>query len=880
MKPIKFIRVHFKLYLRLLRNSQKVALTSVFGVMLIMLTALFSYHVIMNSSQKSTFTKWDEFQSGYRSIASVDSAQCEFEDFDLNKLKQEVSELEKSFETGHSLEGSLYGLSLKKLPFIQAQFLADNYNLIGNQNKSYNSLNCKDALCILKSIYSGDELAANLNYYWYLKTGSVLSLSNHIPAQKEKKPGRYNEQSHEYSSYLFNQDELKKFYLLAKSLPTSFLHTPLLKSIHKVPSQRVEGTKDCSLTTNSGEILISEVCLGFSNEDFFKSIAFQISNFVDIEKGREIKKHSISSSEDWIYKSLWYEKGIFDISKKKYLSYWKSFMPKESFINSISRQSPKNQLQTLLVQYRFNPALFGQKTPEDIKNYISNTFFQNKSYDSNGLYKQYLDKVITMWSQDELKLWSDCLDEHIPQDSSVSAREIASKADSPLFRCVDKKIPSFLSSSISKIKSENYEACGFFNSGYKTSHLTKKFYSVVDKFLQEQVLKRKIELQNHGNEVLLAQHIKERFKKSIDPINYYVNCFNKDDQRKCFDQKVNRKLDNVLSKYKSKLSPYYSKLVKNDMKKLFSYNESMSKANELTKKYLAPFYSKVSFAAHNSWKYCKKQSFSKDAKVSLPLKFSGGKHFVNAKLLNCLNSQIDSQIFSIVDFTAQKTLDEQSVSFELTSSEKDFAQSFMTNRITQIYSSLLEQELTFEKEKTKEHFISSKEKIIEDFLTNESFFDEVYSFNQITTDCLEKVSEFYPSKFFYQSESQLDAQYGKGLCNTIITHPKVSQKINDKINYYWNENKSVAQDQLSESFADYSEDCKDDYPVSDKHYSSRNKRMRTICIQESFQMALDDALEEWRDDDLYEHFYQREQMLGRELASLKNAHVQKELSTN
>ena len=70
----------------------------------------------------------------------------------------------------------------------------------------------------------------------------MLSVGNKLPHQTAKIPGNYDGKEYPLSSYLFSPQELKNFYVLAKSLPEKFLHIPLLKSIHKVPlSAKIEG---------------------------------------------------------------------------------------------------------------------------------------------------------------------------------------------------------------------------------------------------------------------------------------------------------------------------------------------------------------------------------------------------------------------------------------------------------------------------------------------------------------------------------------------------------------------------------------------------------------------------------------------------------------
>jgi hypothetical protein len=831
------------------------------------------------SLSTSTFTSWDSYQEklASRSIANSDEISCEFNEFNLSSLKKDIRRLEANYETGHELEGNLFGLNLKALPFIQAQFLADNKQFLGDQTKSLNNTNCSDALCLMTKVYSGSEVNAHLSYYWYLKTGNVLSMSNNVPGQNSSKNGVYNEKEYSINDYLFTTEELKNFYILSKSLPIHFLHTPLLKSIHKVPGNSIENSTSCSKTTNTGAILVTSRCLSSSSHEFLLKMSAQIANYVDIDKGQSQKISSISGSNNWKDSSLWIERSFFDLKKKKYHHSWKSFLPKKNFISQNAMKSPSAQLSEILAAYRYDNKRYAQQTPIDIQKNISSQFFDNKRYDDLGLYNQFIKQAMVQWSKEELSIWDDCLNNYLPENSEFTARDLASKLDSPLFSCVEKKIPHFVNNLVTSIRTKKYEGCKFFNNEVEYSHLSQKFYSTIDKYLQEKVLKRKIELQNHGDEVLEAQKLKDQFIVNVDPVKVYISCFSEDDQESCFNQKISYEASKILIKNRLKFSKYYYSIVSRDLNSLFDFDLNKRQAHALSKRYLAPFYSKVSFAATSVWNSCKEESFSPNHKIKLPMTFTGGKHFVNAKLLNCVNDSIDDKLFEIVDFKAKKIINKEEISFELSHSEKVFAKSFMKKRLVQIFTSLLEQEVSSEKKIHAKYFVEKEQSIVKSFLEDKKFFNKVYSFKQVTEKCVNRVATFYPKSYFTISKSDLNQQHGKKLCQTILSHEKVSSKINDQIQKQWSLNKNIAKGYLNEFFTEYSNECKADYPIEKGRGSLRNKRLRLKCIQESFEMALYEALDEWRDEDLYKHFSDKEKLLGRELASLESMSIAKEL---
>lgn len=887
----KYFRVIFKLYLRSLKRSPHATAITFMALVTLGLSGYITFDSVMNHGRfaKSTFTKWDNLQNEMigRSIASKEITQCS-NSINLNHLKQEIKQLESQYETGHFIEGSLFGLNLKSLPSIQAQFLADHGNYIGDKNTSQNFKACSESgvPCILSQIYNGNQLAGHLAYYWYLKTGSMLSASNKIPGQKSKFAGNYNNRNHLLKDYLFSQQELSNFYILAKSLPEKFVHNPLLKSIHKIPNgSQIEGksTKECAVSTTNGHILISQNCIGsaYNTKEFLITFTNQIAKYVDKYEGLKKGHPSISESQDWKEKSLWIKDEFFNTYTRTYSSKWFSYVPKTQFVSIEAQVSPSEQLSQLMAYYRFSPDEFVQKTPIDLQAYIKENFFNGQNYDGNGLYKQYISKAVKEWSKEEVNLWADCFEAHLNEETLTdgTARDLASQVDNPLYACVEQKIPSFIDDVVTKIKAQNYEGCKFFEEQTTYGHLSQKFNKVLDKFLQEKILKRKIEFQNHGTEVLVGQKIKKEFISHIDPTSIFINCSSDDDTKKCYSNSLTSELNKILNKHHSDLSDYYRNIIQDDLLNMYSFEQVEKKTNSIAKKFIAPFHNRIKFAATDLWSSCKDESFSTEKIINLPLKFTGGKHFVNAKLLNCVNDKIDDELYEIVNLTAFHERDEKLVEFKLNKQEKEFALSFMEGKLVQVLNNILEEEVALEDVRLKQHFAESNKTIISDFMKDKEFFDEVYSFSQIANECLERVNSYYPSKYFYSPTSKVDSNYGTKICSTIISDPEIKSELNNKVALRWKENKELATSFLQEHFAEYVEECNDDYPVEMGRSYMRNNRMRKICIEESFEMALNEAMVEWQEDDNYEYFSHKESELVNHLIMQKNSNVQRAIAS-
>jgi hypothetical protein len=318
----RYRKVLFKLRLRHVRRHPHIyaSIAMALVVSFVGIAASVDAYLGRDRYGESAFTTWKKVQEKItgRSIASAQQEQCHFDQVTLESLQREISLLEGEYQTGHHISGNWKGIELQKLPSIQAQFIADFGHLIGDQNKSQSFMQCKEVICVMNTIYLDyTKLSGYLSYYWYLKTGSMLSMSNVLPGQQSKYPGHYNGETHNYRDYLFSRRELINFYKLAKSLPEQFLHNPLLKSIHKVPNNNPVGEllkgKECAVSKPTGQILINNYCMDTykGKNAFYINVANQMAKYIDKHKGQLDKTSSLSSSKKWLEYGLWQKEEYF-----------------------------------------------------------------------------------------------------------------------------------------------------------------------------------------------------------------------------------------------------------------------------------------------------------------------------------------------------------------------------------------------------------------------------------------------------------------------------------------------------------------------------------------------------------------------------------------
>lgn len=836
-----------------------------------------------HTTNKSTFKEWENFKEDQgRSVASAFQKCNEF-GVDVNTIKYEISLLEKELYVTNVVEGSWKGVNLSKLNAIQAQFITDHDEQLGDRNFSYNFKGCSDVPCILNKIYQDPTQESGLiSYYWYLKTGSVLGMTNNLPGQSSKKAGIYNNSEHKYYSYLFNKEELYNFYSLAKKLPQRFLHNPLLKSVHKVPdNSKIEGVlsqNDCAHSFSSGQILITAKCMASYNgyDSFFQNVPHQMAHFIDFNTGKSRGLSSYSNSEEWMENSGWRLDEYW--SGNRYKFNWRSALSNKNFFGKLGKSSPQEQFTDYLSHYRFDPEISNTTIPKDIRKNIGNQFFNGQRFSKRGMYKQYLKLAVSKWMISETEIWGDCFERHLTNEMmEKDARGIASlEIENPLNKCVENKIPGFLNNLASDIK-QQAEGCHFYN-WQEYEFQKRKFTKTLDRYLSEKIVQKKLELQSKGVQVLAAQKIKNKFIKEFDPTAIYIRCNSSEDSKKCYNAHLEVNIHKNFKKY-DYLSMDYRSMIMSDVLSMYSYERISEQAQDMIKKFIMPYYSIANFKSKELWSNCKAKGSDDSESLDDNLKFSAGLQYVDAKLLNCLNDNIEQSVYSILSESVSKEIGGETREFKLNKIEAQFVYSNIENRLIQSLTQLMYKDAKMEQSKFDNFFTSGKDKILAAVLKQDDFMTNVFSVTHLENKCLNSIAEYYPETVHYHTPSEMDKKYGRKICSTFLSNDKVRNKLDDQFASKWKENKSSLEVSFHKSYKNKIENCDDSFPQELGKNYVKNSRLRKICIEESYNESIHETVSEWKSSEDYEQFRSKERELISTLEQDKSKRIQKAIGT-
>jgi hypothetical protein len=293
----------------------------------------------------------------------------------------------------------------------------------------------------------------------------------------------------------------------------------------------------------------------------------------------------------------------------------------------------------------------------------------------------------------------------------------------------------------------------------------------------------------------------------------------------------------------------------------------------LRKKFITPFYSKLHFGAKHIWNECKENGSDESVALDMPMQFTGGRFYVDPKLLNCINNTMESELYEIVNLGAFQELDEQVIEFKLNREEKEFALSFMRGKLIQILNNILEEEVKVEENMLATRFKKKEGQIFSHFDETGDLLTDIYSYDQVSKKCVEELRDYYPKHVYYSPIQSVDKKHGREICSTYLKKPEINSKLSSIFAARWDENKKLAEEFIDDYFVDAVADCNDDYPRDLGSNYMRNARMRKICIEESYKEAMAYALEEWKDDEHHEYFASKEDELIRHMWALMKPKV-------
>lgn len=858
---------------RLLKDvmkSKQLFITGSSSFFILLIFGFISIFSDFRSHEVSTFTQWYKrseevlnTKSPSRSLASeTPQFACLSDGIRIENLKKDVQYLESQMDSGTGIKGAWRGLDLETIPTPQAQFLLDFDKLIGKVGDKRSFPECIDLPCVINTIYDDPTgLSGYISYYWYLKTGTMISLSDKVPG---KKPSDINT-----DEYFFTKDQLISFWKLAKSLPETFLHIPGLKSIHKIPdNHQVEGflAQDCSISLNSGILLFKEGCLKDEDNKFFYNVASAMAKQIDLSGDSYT---SISKSKDWYELSKWNMEEYWFEQYATYAESWFSEASSNYFISKSAATHPTRQFAETLAFFRYYPEKVSMLHSE-IQNFVSNNFFNHYKYDKEGLLRKYLRVSNQMWDKVENNFWISCLDQHFTVehiDKVGTSKKSFETMNTKLFACMDSKIPGFVSEVLTHVKKDQYEGCDFLNLE-KYQDQADRFIELLSKNIHKKIYKVHFDLEKWGIQLLIGLKVKQEMGKMIDPTAIYVSCYFSSDKEQCFNNKLKHSTHKLVKPHKQMHADYIHQLVA-EIQNQFKFVEVKEKSESIAKKYLFPYYANLRKQSEKVWTSCQERKLKKTEKFNFPMVFKGGANYVHPTMLNCINKHIDSIAHHVLSEPLVIQSKDLSYEFELNKTEHKFAEYFLTKRVHQYFKEFISDEYELEQEKMATYFVENSQKLVDYILSDKNFLSEVYSKAQIENRCIGQLKVQYPTKYYFHTESDITNHYGKPICDQILSKDQVKRSVANSIQEEWTKVRDNSIKFYKQTYQSIIDHCYDKFPNQLSINYVKNSKLRKDCMEEGHDEAVFKVIEKFSDLDNSKYFKKYEHELKKELHILK-----------
>ncbi len=780
-------------------------------------------------STQSIIKKYNKFLNK-RNIAtsSNDGFECvdEKEVLSIEYISKKITELELSKTQDKQIKETIKGMDLSKLSYPQAAAIKKYSQYMGKYNSKEEIFkDCDSYMCAVNTIYNDPEsqIYGYLHYYFYLKTGLFINLSNYVIDQKSTVPGVYDGNTYEFDKYLFTKEELIGFYKLARSISDIFLVNDRFHMIYKSPTTKFENYEigTCGLAYSQGYVKLTTRCLSFSkyaDGGFYHNVSHEFAHQTDFKSYFDGVR--AADMESWKKIAGWETENYYDEDSKKTLKRWKVSIADSDFITPYAGTTPYEHFAESMAAYRYGEPYNSRKFHKETFNYLKNNYFDKVEYKNQGLALSFTQFLISDWEKQLNDTTLNCVEREDVKDAKST------------INCIKKSSDKFIQEHPAKIKTNFFDGCRFY-SDIKNTDLVVKLENDIQSLIDKNMDKIEQEFISHGEGLIKAAQLESEFKKNNDAISLYINCFKTKNAEACFNKTLNENIDQLLAK--TNLAVSLKDKVKNNLLKSYSFSET-EKTIKLKSQALLGFYqSQVDDKVENSWHSCMKLPLDTNEPLLTDLFFNGDDKFIAASFLNCLNKNIEEDIIEILElpFIEDKDL-------TLSRSEKQFFKDKLQNYSLQLLNILTHSE--YQKEvsnnntyfKTKHTFLISKIKEKIDLKTVEP--------QNIPTKCIELIKADYPKNIFH-SKIMLDGLYGNPICKEGLKGLKeeITQKYNEKWDSilidYKNKAKSLTLESINR--------CQNKYPaVVDKDYL-KNKKLQTSCIDKIEKEAETEIMSQW-----------------------------------
>jgi hypothetical protein len=805
-------------------------------------------------SKKSDFKSMDTFISktksskGSREVAQANTSACFEDKLTENKLLREIKELENNRAAGPKY--ILNGIDLSKFQASEAIFLDKNKEWIQTSDLDFSS--CTDVKCVFSRIYpNSNGLEGYIHYYFYLKMGYALNTVKSIPGIALD---RFT-----YADVLFSQEELQNFYYLSKIVSPKHQKLPTLSSIHRLPKNQYHpsyGEKSCGLAggpLNKGYVILMDKCLNIVEKsilslNFVPLTTHELSHRLDLH----LNKNYISQTQEWLDLTGWEIKEDTDQNTGRVIKRtWNkktsssAGLTYDGFFRQYTGTDPGEDFADSIGFFRSNPVEMKKVAPKKFK-WITENIYNGKSYTPDGLSNAYYDYLLSYGMSNIPVITERCLTDKtsFTYQNDLSVLASFQKYDAALIQCIFGGLEDSVAQGVQTLKADEVEACDYFKSSDKTIR-NKVFQGLVD-FVKSD-LDKNIEIKT---QLLLLSELMGKITEEIDPRELFITCQEESKPSDCFNKTITTRIAEMSSDYEERL-PNQVKSLATTYLKDNSYDFVQSKVVELFSQIFLG--SEIAFKkeAERKWKLCKNSKNIEEGTLALQ-PFTGETQYMKSSILNCVNTNAESELSKILDKAAGKlgvTIANESI--------KKFVLNMYLTSYTSTLIDLSKKEVETEKIKATQIRnvlsvkVSNSLSQNTDWLTGESKFEE-----DIFQSCIIRAKSLILTELqtSYKNDienlsyhSASDFMIEDLICTEVKKSSRLRQILQNNRDRAFNQSLKVLGDKVIQLSAAHVDCCKKQFTKRDT-IAAKNRKS---CLTKKWKTITDKALQAWSAENEY-----------------------------
>lgn len=763
-----------------------------------------------------------------RSIAANPEGRCFKNLFKIDKIKNEIKELERNYISGQPVRGQWRHLDFASLSVPAATFLSLYGNEIGDLRdpKAIDYSGCDTIPCIFNKIYGKEDyIAGYVHYLWFLKFGNMLSADNKVPGQSSNLAGVYNNKSYSIENYLFSEDELYGIWRLSHMLKAPFTKLSYLKEIQRVPRGEIfEGenmTRVCGLSSSAGWIILNDGCLTISSlSDFgylYQAVLHEIAHQVDFHEGRGTKRFYRSHKQDYLDVSgMFMEEFVDDDGSLKRKWALKEDVKLPSHYGGIA---PQENFAEALSLFRVEGESTKNKINEEHFVFVSNNYYHHEKYDHNSLIENWLEKYRPQTTQKVFQTIINCSNDAQMNNSKYFAASDFDNFILPSTLSCLAEMGERISTDIKSITSSNEpEGCKLHEN--KTSQ---KFWDEsVKSHLLEIFSKYLSEIEKDKNYLIKVKQFQDNLADKRMAFDAFVNCFEESNESSCYEKElksifslINKNLnlpefefDELLNLY-LKMNPFLE--IKDEVEKSYR-NLVDSKFDSINQRTI-----KV-------WDTCVSRDQSDNADhQSGPFTLSSG--YMISSLYNCLNQSLPDAMMGIVrNFSVN---DEQITNAK----EELIIVRSLKPKVIRILLGLYERERKIELEHSKTYISLDHGKLREKLESDFSWIKNPANSDAVLSDCKKAGLRLINYDPLYHLKKDLFTDF-------IETQVCFNISMSDSFNRWIDSQKDVMEDKffieilnkVTEAGKNRADECMGIYPMNTTINKIRYRLKRESCL--------------------------------------------------